>query len=130
MQSTLTVYVAGRGARKTGKSGSEGAVPPKPSRGDTDSVRGREVSGARERLFIGVGWLRLPAIGEVTMQTRRTFLGSVGAAAALGVVGRGGLTGEAVAAENGATNINDAERSSADSAAAPDRAEKVLFWVA
>src|ERR1700675_2695626 len=69
-------------------------------------------------------------IGEVTMQTRRTFLGSVGAAAALGVVGRGGLTGEAVAAENGATNINDAERSSADSAAAPDRAEKVLFWVA
>src|ERR1700730_3290684 len=25
------------------------------------TVRGREVSGARERLFIGVGWLRLPA---------------------------------------------------------------------
>jgi 4-hydroxy-tetrahydrodipicolinate synthase len=64
------------------------------------------------------------------MQTRRTFLGSVGAAAALSVAGRTGLTGQVAAAESGATNINDAERSSADSAAAPDRGEKILFWVA
>src|SRR5690349_14689659 len=64
------------------------------------------------------------------MQTRRTFLGSVSAAAALSVVRGAGLAGEAGAAETGAPNPNDAERSSGDSAAALDRSEKVLFWVA
>ena len=64
------------------------------------------------------------------MQTRRTFLGSVGAAAAFSVAGRAGLTSDAAATETSATTSNDAERSSADSAAVPDRSEKVLFWVA
>src|SRR5437879_5981903 len=64
------------------------------------------------------------------MQTRRTFLGSVGAAAALSVVGGAELTREASAAETGTTKRNDVERSNSDSAAAPDRSEKVLFCVA
>lgn len=64
------------------------------------------------------------------MQTRRTFLESVGAAAALSVVGRGGLARGAAGVEAHSMNSNDAERSSADSAATPDRSEKVLFWVA
>ena len=62
------------------------------------------------------------------MQTRRTFLESVGAAAALGVAGRAAFGGEAAAAEDGAKNLDDAERGSADSAAASG--EKRLFWVA
>ena len=62
------------------------------------------------------------------MQTRRTFLESVGAAAALGVAGRAAFGGEAAAAEDGAKNLDDAERGSAD-AAAPS-GEKMLFWVA
>src|SRR5579859_7119401 len=64
------------------------------------------------------------------MQTRRNFLGSVGAAAAFGVVGRGAFTNETVGAagEGGSKNSNVVERSSAD-AAAPS-GEKVLFWVA
>src|SRR5712692_11030997 len=62
------------------------------------------------------------------MQTRRSFLGSVGAAAALGVAGRAAFGGEAAAAEDGAKNLDDAERGSADSAAASG--EKMLFWVA
>jgi 4-hydroxy-tetrahydrodipicolinate synthase len=64
------------------------------------------------------------------MQTRRTFLGSVGAAAALGAVGRTGLLDEAEATETGVRNTNDVERSGADSAAASASGEKVLFWVA
>src|SRR5229473_2038933 len=62
------------------------------------------------------------------MQTRRTFLESVGAAAALGVAGRAAFGGEAAAAEDGAKNMDDAERGSAD-AAAPS-GEKMQFWVA
>jgi 4-hydroxy-tetrahydrodipicolinate synthase len=62
------------------------------------------------------------------MQTRRSFLGSVATAAALGVAGRAAFGGEAAAAEDGAKNMDDAERSSADSAVAAG--EKMLFWVA
>jgi len=69
------------------------------------------------------------------MQTRRTFLGSVGAAAALGVAGRAAFGDERVGAGNSAVNANEAERSNADLApaeAAPATAagEKMLFWVA
>src|SRR6266478_252759 len=60
------------------------------------------------------------------MQTRRTFLGSVGAAAAWGVAGRAAFSGETAAAEDGAKNMDDAERG--DAAAASG--EKMLFWVA
>src|SRR5260370_33449781 len=59
------------------------------------------------------------------MQRRRTFLESVGAAAALGVAGRAAFGGEAAAAEDGAKNLDGAERGSAD-AAAPS-GEKMLF---
>src|SRR5260370_30610126 len=62
------------------------------------------------------------------MQTRRTFLESVGAAGALGVAGRAAFGGEAAAAEDGAKNLDDAERGSADLAA--PSGEKMLFWVA
>jgi 4-hydroxy-tetrahydrodipicolinate synthase len=61
------------------------------------------------------------------MQTRRTFLGSVGAAA-LGVAGRAAFGGETAAAEDGMKNLDDAERGSADAAATSG--EKMLFWVA
>src|SRR5260370_2234316 len=61
------------------------------------------------------------------MQTRRTFLGSVGAAAALGVAGGAAFGGERSAPDYGAKNMDDAERGSADSAAS---GEKMLFWVA
>src|SRR5258708_6330969 len=36
-------------------------IPSMPGLVDAGVVRGREGSAARERLFIGVGWLRLPA---------------------------------------------------------------------
>jgi 4-hydroxy-tetrahydrodipicolinate synthase len=62
------------------------------------------------------------------MQTRRKFLGSVGAAAALGVAGRAAFGGETATAEDRAKNMDDAERGNAD-VAAPS-AEKMLFWVA
>jgi 4-hydroxy-tetrahydrodipicolinate synthase len=64
------------------------------------------------------------------MQTRRNFLGAMGAAAALGVVARETFGSEAIAAspEGGAKSRNDAERSSADAAAGSG--EKLLFWVA
>ena len=64
------------------------------------------------------------------MQTRRNFLGTVGAAAALGVVGRGtlGNASLAAAADSGAESGSEAERSSADAAAGSG--EKMLFWVA
>jgi 4-hydroxy-tetrahydrodipicolinate synthase len=62
------------------------------------------------------------------MQTRRRFLGSVGAAAALGVSGRAAFGGEAITAETVAENRDDVERGSADAATAAG--EKVLFWVA
>lgn len=62
------------------------------------------------------------------MQTRRSFLGSVGAAAALGVAGRMAFGGETVAADRVATSRDDAERGNVD-AAAPS-GEKMLFWVA
>ncbi len=61
------------------------------------------------------------------MQTRRTFLGSVGAAAALGVAGGAAFGGEMAAVEDGVKNMDDAERGSADAAAS---SEKMLFWVA
>src|SRR4029077_8187871 len=61
------------------------------------------------------------------MQTRRKFLGSVGAAAALGVAGRAAFGGETAAAEDGMRNMDDAERGNADAAASD---EKMLFWVA
>src|SRR5229473_679292 len=54
------------------------------------------------------------------MQTRRRFLRSVGARAA--------FSGERSAPDYGAKNMDDAERGSADSAAASG--EKMLFWVA
>src|SRR4029077_7257768 len=80
-------------------------------------------------LFIRSAWHRLRAkLGEETMQTRRNFLGSVGAAAALGMTGGAALAGEGWVAEDGAGITNDAERSNADVAAAGD--EKGLFWVA
>src|ERR1700730_7690786 len=65
------------------------------------------------------------------MQTRRTFLGSVGAAAALSVTGRTAFAGELGATESGAS-INETERSSADAvpAASPSSGEKMLFWAA
>src|SRR4029077_21209883 len=81
-----------------------------------------------EGLGIGVGWLRLRANWEGRMQTRRSFLGSVATAAALGVAGRVAFGGETITAEDGAENMDDAERSSADSAVAAG--EKMLFWVA
>src|SRR5713226_3983399 len=62
------------------------------------------------------------------MQTRRSFLGSVGAAAALGVAGRAAFGGEAIMAETVTKSRDDAERGSGDSAAASG--EKMLFWVA
>src|SRR5216684_1280600 len=62
------------------------------------------------------------------MQTRRTFLGSVGAAAALGVAGRTAFGGEAITAETVTKSRDDIERGSADAAAASG--EKMLFWVA
>src|SRR5216684_2406650 len=62
------------------------------------------------------------------MQTRRTFLGSVGAAAALGVAGRAAFGGDAITAETVTKNRDDAERGNADSAA--PAGEKMLFWVA
>ena len=62
------------------------------------------------------------------MQTRRRFLESVGAAAALGVTGRTAFGGTAITAETVAESRDDAERGSAD-AAAPS-GEKMLFWVA
>ena len=61
------------------------------------------------------------------MQTRRAFLGSVGAAAALGVAGQAAFGGEMAAAEDGMRNMDDAERGNADAAAS---GEKMLFWVA
>ena len=61
------------------------------------------------------------------MQTRRRFLGSVGAAAALGVAGRAAFGGEAITTETVTENRDDVERGSADAAAA---GEKMLFWVA
>ena len=63
------------------------------------------------------------------MQTRRTFLGSVGAAAALGVTGGRALGGGTGSGDESSTKENDAERSSADRAAAAS-GEKMLFWVA
>jgi 4-hydroxy-tetrahydrodipicolinate synthase len=63
------------------------------------------------------------------MQTRRTFLGSVGAAAALGVTGGRALGGGTGSVGESSTKENDAERSSADRAAAAS-GEKMLFWVA
>ena len=63
------------------------------------------------------------------MQTRRTFLESVGATAALTMVGAAGAIAKGRSAETEATRKNDAERSNAD-LAAPGRSEKVLFWVA
>jgi 4-hydroxy-tetrahydrodipicolinate synthase len=66
------------------------------------------------------------------MQTRRTFLGSVGAAAALSVAGRRAFSGELGAAESETKSISEAERSSAEAvpAATPDSGAKMLFWVA
>lgn len=64
------------------------------------------------------------------MQTRRRFLESVGAAAALGVAGRTTFGGEKLDAELGDGRVNGAERSSADAAAMPAASEKMLFWVA
>src|SRR5260370_3372321 len=61
------------------------------------------------------------------METGRTFLGSVGAAAALGVAGGAAFGGEMAAVEDGVKNMDDAERGSADAAAS---SEKMLFWVA
>src|SRR5690349_3354251 len=62
------------------------------------------------------------------MQTRRTFLGSVGAAAALGVAGHAAFGRDPITAETVRKNSDDAERGSVDAAAAPG--EKMLFWVA
>src|SRR3984893_3338583 len=62
------------------------------------------------------------------MQTRRKFLESAGAAA-LGMAGGATFVGEVKAAA-GAKDGNDAERSSADPAAARASGEKMLFWVA
>src|SRR5260370_21618052 len=62
------------------------------------------------------------------METRRTFVESVGGAAALGVAGGAAFGGEAAAAEDGAKNLDDAERGSADAAAASASGEKMLFW--
>ncbi|HXN52269.1 MAG TPA: dihydrodipicolinate synthase family protein [Candidatus Acidoferrum sp.] len=61
------------------------------------------------------------------MQTRRTFLGSMGAAAALSVAGREVFAGEARAGETDTKDVDAAERGSADAAAS---GEKMLFWVA
>src|SRR5882672_2697060 len=80
-------------------------------------------------LFIEERWNRLPANWGGQMQTRRKFLGSVGAAAALGVTGGTAFGGDTDAAES-STKGNDAERSSADVAGAPASGEKMLFWVA
>ena len=62
------------------------------------------------------------------MQTRRKFLGSVGAAAALGVAG-GPAFGGGVA-ETITKNSDEIERGSADIAAEAASGEKMLFWVA
>src|SRR5712675_612498 len=70
------------------------------------------------------------------MQTRRKFLGSVGAAAALGVAGKPAFGGGV--AETVTKNRDEIERSSADIAAeasastsaAAAAGEKMLFWVA
>jgi len=62
------------------------------------------------------------------MQTRRKFLESVGAAAALGMTGGATLAVEGFGAESDAKSLNEAERSNADRVAAAG--ERVLFWVA
>jgi 4-hydroxy-tetrahydrodipicolinate synthase len=62
------------------------------------------------------------------MQTRRKFLGAVGAAGALGLAGRVALADSVELGDAGGTNLNAAERGSVDAAAASS--EKVLFWVA
>jgi 4-hydroxy-tetrahydrodipicolinate synthase len=62
------------------------------------------------------------------MQTRRKFLASVGAAAALGVAARTAFSADRTAGGTMAKNSNDEERSTADAAAASG--EKMLFWVA
>src|SRR5712672_3944285 len=66
------------------------------------------------------------------MQTRRKFLGSVGAAAALGVAGKPAFGGGV--AETVTKNRDEIERGSADIAAEASTAaasgEKMLFWVA
>src|SRR5712672_3318331 len=66
------------------------------------------------------------------MQTRRKFLGSVGAAAALGVAGKPAFGGGV--AETITKNRDEIERSSADIAAETSTAaasgDKMLFWVA
>src|SRR5260370_20869303 len=74
-----------------------------------------------------VGGLDFGRNWEGTMKTGRTFLGSVGAAAALGVAGGAAFGGEMAAVEDGVKNMDDAERGSADAAAS---SEKMLFWVA
>jgi 4-hydroxy-tetrahydrodipicolinate synthase len=61
------------------------------------------------------------------MQTRRKFLGSVGAAAALGAAGRAAFGGSATSAETVKNSGDDIERGNADAAAS---GEKMLFWVA
>jgi len=66
------------------------------------------------------------------MQTRRKFLGSVGATAALSVTGRAAFGGGTGSGGESSTKENGEERSSADTAAAAAAAssEKMLFWVA
>lgn len=63
------------------------------------------------------------------MQTRRKFLGSVGAAA-LGVAGGAAFSKEAAAVAAAGKDDNDPERSNADATAAKASGEKMLFWVA
>src|SRR3981189_722260 len=62
------------------------------------------------------------------MQTRRKFLGSVGAAAALGVAAGPAFGGGM--AETVTKNRDEIERGSADIAAEAASGEKMLFWVA
>src|SRR6267142_800163 len=61
-------------------------------------------------LFIEERWNRLPANWGGQMQTRRTFLGSVGAAAALGVTGGTAFGGGSGSGGESSTQENDAER--------------------
>src|SRR5713226_366067 len=68
------------------------------------------VYALRQGLFIRSEWLRLRANCGGKMQTRRRFLRSVGAGAALGVAGRAAFSGERSAPDYGAKNMDDAER--------------------
>src|SRR6266446_3296427 len=127
MLSTWTVYVTGRRVRKTAESRSAPAytLDAGPRRCWGLYVAAKVAARGNDCLLEWAG-LDFRQIGYVPMQTRRTFLGSEGAAEACGVAGRPNLLSTPRATSMAANETTTAERSSAESAAVPDRSEKVL----